>query len=343
MIRRLVALVLILALAAGLFVALWPQALDLQRQYPVTQLVSFRAIAGGVALIAMVVVIVLGLVVRPLRSITASFAVLLLVFAAVSGGIQGARGLGSTDFTTRTPTDVTVLSWNTLGGAPGPEAIAALALEVGADIVSLPETRQETGVAVAEAMRVGGRPMWVHTLAYDQVSSARSTTLLISPNLGDYAVALGDDGTTDKRTTAVLPSVVATPVSGEGPTIVAAHPVAPVTDHMDTWRSGLDYLAGVCSSGNVIMAGDFNSTLDHMAGLGKRGGALGVCRDAATATANGAVGTWPTDLPPLLSTPIDHVMASRQWMPTGFRVVTDHDDAGSDHRPIVAQLSRTGA
>ena len=53
--------------------------------------------------------------------------------------------------------------------------------------------------------------------------------------------------------------------------------------------------------------------------------------------------TWPTDVPPLLGAPIDHVMATEQWLPTGFRVVTELDDAGSDHRAVVAQLSRTGA
>jgi endonuclease/exonuclease/phosphatase (EEP) superfamily protein YafD len=61
--------------------------------------------------------------------------------------------------------------------------------------------------------------------------------------------------------------------------------------------------------------------------------------DAGDATGNAAVGTWPTNLPALLGAPIDHVMATPGWRITGMRVVTNWDGAGSDHRPIVVQLS----
>ena len=58
----------------------------------------------------------------------------------------------------------------------------------------------------------------------------------------------------------------------------------------------------------MILAGDFNATLDHMAGLGVDGGDA---RRAATTPrarpATRAVGTWPTALPALLGAPIDHV------------------------------------
>ncbi|NKF33496.1 endonuclease/exonuclease/phosphatase family protein, partial [Pseudomonas sp. BGM005] len=55
---------------------------------------------------------------------------------------------------------------------------------------------------------------------------------------------------------------------------------------------------------------------------------------------NGYSGTWPSSLPTLLSTPIDHVMASPNWTPTGSVVI---DDAGgSDHRGLIVQLEPTG-
>ena len=91
------------------------------------------------------------------------------------------------------------------------------------------------------------------------------------------------------------------------------------------------------------MAGDFNSTIDHFSGLAATpGAALGNCFDAATSTKNAAVGTWPVALPPLLGAPIDHVMATSDWQGTGMRVIESQDASGSDHRPIVVQLSRRG-
>ena len=58
-----------------------------------------------------------------------------------------------------------------------------------ADIVTLPETTIETGEQVAVAMRELGHPMWAHHAEYGTDGwDARSTTLLISPDLGDYAV-----------------------------------------------------------------------------------------------------------------------------------------------------------
>ena len=342
MIRRLVALVLVLAVAAALLLALWPQALDLQRSWPAAQLVSFRIVAGAIAVAAAVVLLILGLFARRIRSTTASIAVLALVFGAVSGGVLASRGLGRDDFTDALDTDVTVLSWNTLGGGPGVEAIADLAVEVGADVVTLPETDAATAKAVSDAMNAAGLPMAWFTSSYDDVPTAKPTSLLVSTALGEYTVATADDGTS-VTTTPGMPSIVATPTDEASPVIVAAHPVAPLREDMGSWRAGLGVLSDACASGNVIMAGDFNATVDHMAGLGRDGGALGACRDAAVATANGGVGTWPTDLSPLLGTPIDHVLATRHWLATGFRVVTDLDEAGSDHRPVVAQLSRTGA
>jgi endonuclease/exonuclease/phosphatase (EEP) superfamily protein YafD len=62
----------------------------------------------------------------------------------------------------------------------------------------------------------------------------------------------------------------------------------------------------------------------------------------AAATGNAAVGTWPTSVPALVGAPIDHVLATPNWTPTGFRVLAGEDAAGSDHRPVLARLAPAG-
>ncbi|TFD50572.1 endonuclease/exonuclease/phosphatase family protein [Cryobacterium frigoriphilum] len=343
-------------LAAGLAVLTWPQAVGLQNSWIVAHAVSFRAILVVVAVAAAVLFLALALI-RRRRGTVLTLLVLTVLFGAANAGVLADRGFGNsagssnsdTGTSSNSTTDaVTVLSWNTLGDAPGATAIADLALAEGADVVTLPETTEEAGVAIAELMRAGGRPMWVHTVAFDLVSKARSTTLLISPELGDYTVTSAA-GSGPPGNTNVLPTVVATPVAGSGPTIVAVHAVAPIRYEMSNWRSDLDWLAAQCgntgsAAANVIMAGDFNATVDHMAGRAASGAAspaavLGECVDAASAADSGAVGTWPTKLPAVIGSPIDHVLATPNWQVDDVRIIESLDDAGSDHRPVVATLS----
>ncbi|WP_345941164.1 endonuclease/exonuclease/phosphatase family protein [Microbacterium sp. Se63.02b] len=73
---------------------------------------------------------------------------------------------------------------------------------------------------------------------------------------------------------------------------------------------------------------------------GVEGGDMGYCRDVASRTGSGLAGTWPSSLPALAGAPIDHVMASQNWTPTGS-VVLD-DAGGSDHRALVVQLEPAG-
>lgn len=346
MFTRLLRALVLTGIAVVLLVLTWPQAFGLHNSWVVAHVVSFRAIAvvgAGAA------IVLLGLLrfIRPLRRTLGLIMVLLVMFGVANVGILAARGF-TVDTALRSAAPVgaeadseavTVLSWNTFGDAPGAAAIARLAVAENADVVSLPETTEETGVLIAEAMRDAGRPMWVHTLAFDLVSKARSTTLLISPDLGDYVVS-NAAGSGPPGNTNVLPTVVAEPVAGSGPTIVAVHAVAPIEYEMSNWRSDLDWLATQCQADNVIMAGDFNSTLDHLADRASGAGAvLGNCADAALSARAAAVGTWPTSIPAVLGSPIDHVMATPNWTVTAVRVIQSVDDAGSDHRPIVTTFT----
>ncbi|HEU4808874.1 MAG TPA: endonuclease/exonuclease/phosphatase family protein [Homoserinimonas sp.] len=337
MIRRLVAAVFILGVAAALLVAAWPQLFGLHRMPIVAHAVSLRALASCVAVGLLLLVVVGATLNRGFRSMAASLGVMLIAFVLVNAAVLSTRGFGGDQPESDQESELTVLTWNTLGPATTPEAIAELALETGADIVVLPETILENATRVAVLMGEAGHPMWANTRAYDQISPALSTSLLTSANLGEY------DYDSLAETTAVLPTVVATPRDGTGPTIVAVHAVAPLLEQFDNWRHDLKLLADFCTGENVIMAGDFNATIDHMTGLGAEPGkTLGECTDAAMITKNGAVGTWPTRLPAILGASIDHVMATSDWTVAGMDVIRSLDDNGSDHRPVVARLTKAG-
>ncbi len=337
MTRRFVAAAIVVIVAAALLIAVWPQLFGLERQAGIAQLVSLRGLAALVAGVAVVALLLIALLSRRARRLAASIALLLLAFTGVTAAVLATRGANPAGFQTKAAADITVLSWNTFGDAPGAGEIAKLALAEHADIVTLPETSADTAAAVKALMTRAGSPMRELHVSFDQIAKAHTTALLISTKLGEYRVDTGHGSTM------TLPSVVAVPVTGDGPTIVAAHAVAPVPGEMAHWRQGLDWLSQRCGPGDdVIMAGDFNSTLDHYAGLGGEtatgSGDLGSCHDGARAAGSAAVGTWPTSLPAQLGAPIDHVMASGGWTFVGFRVIGSEDGAGSDHRPILAQL-----
>jgi endonuclease/exonuclease/phosphatase (EEP) superfamily protein YafD len=337
MLARLLAWVVVLGSLAAATVLVWPQAFGLQDQWVAAHVVALRG-AGALGAVAVALLFALLALSRRARRFAIAMVVVLGLFAAGNVAVLVARGLGGSD-AAGPEASVTVLSWNTLGEVPDAATVAELALDRGADIVVLPETTEPFGEEVAIAMREGGRPMWVHWQAFDDIAKARSTTLLVSSELGDYRVVTPDwPGPPDNTNT--VPSLVAVPVDGEGPTIVAVHAVAPVRWEIRNWRSDLDWLADQCPGGDVIMAGDFNATLDHFAGRGVDGGDLGACHDAAREAGAAGLGTWPTDVPPMLGSPIDHVLASAAWRVAAFRVLDGLDGSGSDHRPVVATLVR---
>ena len=336
MLPRILGWALVLGCAVVAAVLVWPQGFGLQNQWVAAHVVALRGAAALCAVIA-AAAIALAAIPRATRRLGIGLVVVLLLFVAGNVVVLGARGVVGSD-AAGGEASVTIVSWNTLGEVPEASTIAGLAIDQGADVVVLPETTVPLGEEVAIAMREAGSPMWVHTVAFDDIAKARSTTLLISPDLGDYRVVSelspGPPGNTN-----TLPSIVADPVDGAGPRIVAVHAVAPIRWELRNWRSDLDWLAEQCAGENVIMAGDFNATVDHFAGHGIAGGDLGNCRDAAVAGGAGALGTWPTAVPRLLGSPIDHVLATPGWSVDAFRVLDGYDGAGSDHRPIVATLT----
>jgi endonuclease/exonuclease/phosphatase (EEP) superfamily protein YafD len=338
---RLLGILLTVLLAIAAAIAVWPQFFHLEQTYPFAQLVSVRGLVLA-GFLAVAVVALLLLLARPLRGFAASILVVSLLGAGAVGIVGATRGFGASALPEKTAESVRVLTWNTAGEAVSAEQIAQQILQQGADIVALPETTEAVGEQIALMLREQGHPMWVHHVQFrpDVVDGPQSwqTTVLVAPDLGEYSVIESSkDGTSN---TGSVPSAVLMPIDGSGPTIVAVHAVAPRMEEMEQWRSDLQWIADQCPQGDFILAGDFNATVDHMAPLGLDGGDIGYCRDVATRTGNGFSGTWPSSLPPLAGAPIDHVMASQNWTPSGS-VVLD-DAGGSDHRALVVQLEPAG-
>lgn len=338
---RLLGILFTVLLAIGTAIVVWPQFFHLEQTYPFTQLVAARGLVLGGFLVVAVLALLL-LIARPLRGFAASVLVVALLGAAATGVVGMTRGFGAPSLPASTESSIRVMTWNTAGEAVSAEEIASRILEQEADVVSLPETAQSVGESIAVMLREQGHPMWVHHVQFrpDVPDGPQSwqTTVLVSPELGDYSVIQSsEDGTSN---TGSVPSAVLMPLDGIGPTIVAVHAVAPRLEEMELWRSDLNWIADQCPAGDFILAGDFNATIDHMASLGVEGGDMGHCRDAAARTGNGLTGTWPSSFPAIVGAPIDHVMASPNWRPTGSLVL---DDAGgSDHRALIVQLEPAG-
>jgi endonuclease/exonuclease/phosphatase (EEP) superfamily protein YafD len=337
MLRRLVATLAALVLAAALVLVAWPEALGLQRAPVAALAVSFRGAAAVAAAGVAVVLTAVGLVSHRLRRGLGVLALLLLAFAVAEGGILLSRGIGAPDVPVAQRNDVTVLSWNTLGDSVPAQVIADVATQNHATVLALPETTADRARQVARLLAANGSDYAVFSVSQQAGIPSRSTSLLISTSLGAYKQV------TDLGDTRGVPSIVADPSAGQNaPRIVAVHTTAPYALDPVDWRHDLAWAAARCSERNVVIAGDFNATIDHLAGLGTGAGQVRTCRDAALATRNAAVGTWPTSMPALIGTPIDHVLATPNWRFAGFRVLSDQDSAGSDHRPVLARLRPAG-
>jgi endonuclease/exonuclease/phosphatase (EEP) superfamily protein YafD len=126
---------------------------------------------------------------------------------------------------------------------------------------------------------------------------------------------------------------------GGGLTFVAAHLSPPFGQPVQTWRREIAdlrrLLADLPAAGPVVVAGDFNATVDHTQ---FRALLTGGYADAAQQTGAGYLPTYPDDRwwGPLIG--IDHVLLRGAVAATG---VTTHSIAGSDHRAVLAVLTFT--
>ena len=306
--------------AAGAALVGAPDLFGLAGHRPFVWTVPFRVPVGaglvGAALLA-------GAVGMRWRRVLPSAAALALV-AAGSVGTTLARGTAAGELPAARPGDVTVLAANVLKAQADPAGLARLAVDGGADVVSMPESDQ--ALADDVAARIGaatGTPVQVFW-ARDLGGGGYGTALLVSQSLGAYR-------TTGQLSGGVKAVVTAAPVSGNGPVLAAAHTAAPVPDLLGAWAVEVQAVADWCANTpGSILAGDLNATLDHP-GLHLRGS----CVDAGEQTGTGARGTWPAKYPAAFGATIDHALADgNAWRAVGssVRVIP-----GSDHRALLSR------
>jgi endonuclease/exonuclease/phosphatase (EEP) superfamily protein YafD len=297
-----------------------PSLLGLSTYQPIAHLVAMRGwlALGGFLLAA--VLLGCALLVRhraehrPTR-LAVGFLVLAL-FASVNVGLLWSRGVSAPESLPddKRPGDVDVLVFNTFNAVDGPAAIADLVERDQPDVVVLSETLRH------DAQLIGGGRFEVF-MGLGNPRGSAPTALLVATSMGGYQRIDGPD--------TEYGIVGAAPLDGDGPVLYAVHIVSPISDRMQLWRDELDLVMGICDdTAGIIMAGDFNATVDH-APLRSTS-----CVDGSVGS--GGVGTWPAGLPPLLGSPIDHVFADpATWTPVASAVLAL---PASDHRAVLVRL-----
>lgn len=335
-----VALAFVAAGAVTLRPDLLPGAEDWMLHTPMAHLISVRPwIALGFLGIALFLLIFSAIRAKMfgLGKIALATGVAYLVMAIFQGGTVYMRGvaaptkLGPDHGVTAAGAGngaVTVMAFNTLGGSIDAAEVAHVAEVNGVDVMVLPETSTAEGADMVEKLAAQGLSFAQFDTGTDQYATDfESTVVLVSEALGEYR-QVSPEGFPAS-------TVVVTPADGKGPKIIGVHPVAPVRVGMEQWESDISAIYSACQAeGPFIIAGDFNSTIDHQLALGA------TCADGRIEAGSGGLGTWPAHLPALLGAPIDRVLHDGN----NYRGVEaiEIESGTSDHRGVIVRLAPAG-
>lgn len=299
---------------------------------PFSQIIAMRGIIAIVVAVIAVIVGIIGIVRFSLmrRGVTSLLiAIGLLVVSGIHLYTLNDRGMSAPS---ALPADhgithvsqgngtITVLSYNTLGGKTGMSDLATVVDDNGVDVVVLTETSTARGEELVSLLDARGLPFTLHESGADPYAAEINSTIVLT------STALGEYRQRDLIDTS-WGSIRLSSVNGTAPEIFAVHPISPSSDTDEQWRAEITATYGLCSEfSNTIMAGDFNSTIDHMRATGAS------CPSALDGYIGGA-GTWPTSMPPLLGSPIDGVYSD---LDTESAALIDVGD--SDHRGVLVRL-----
>lgn len=283
-----------------------------EQGWPAVQLIAYTPYALLLSMLALLAVVLV-------RRWVAAFFLLLAVLAFTLAVLP--REFGAVEPADRSRS-LRVLALNLQNGEADPDEVLGLARSREVDLLVLTElTPEYTGKL--DALGVG-------SLYPEQALRPEAGVL----GAGIWSRwKLQDAGNLDTRPR--QPRVAVRVPTGIPVELVAVHPTAPTGPRSTgEWGRDFDRMPAAGSSGlPLILAGDFNATLDHvrLRDLIETG-----YRDAGDVAGRGLVTTWPSrpKWPPPIT--IDHVLAER-----GIGI-TDYDVEkvdGTDHRAVFAELT----
>ncbi|WP_420733583.1 endonuclease/exonuclease/phosphatase family protein [Brevibacterium luteolum] len=311
----LIAVLLGISTAVVLGVLTWfPHLLGLGAVSGIAHLQSFRALVTA-ALIVFLALLSLSFVIGRGVRFCAGFIAASLVFVAVSLGVLGLRGGTPQAQLPSVPGDLRVISANLFFGAGslddvlGPDAR-------GAGVIALQETDRQTLIDALKQRGLNGNYRIAHRAVFD---GEAGTVLAVHNSLQPEELA-------DPEASRAFVGMRTT--LGD---MYAVHTHAPIQRSLlqQEWQRTVSAATGLCQPGtSVLVAGDFNATLDHAPFALPDG-----CADAARSLRMSGAGTWPAGWPGLLGAQIDHQVYDRAALhPIGGQIL---EISGSDHRGIV--------
>jgi len=285
----------------------------LERGWPLVQVVAYTPYALLLTLLGLLLVVLLR---RGAAAFFLAVAVVGFALAVVPRELGTARTLAGGH-------PVRILAANLARGGADAGQVLDLARSRDADLVVL--TELDPGFA-AELDRLGIATLYPERVIAESRPDAIGTGIWsrwpLTPN--------GRLDTRPNQPRAIVEVPASLPIE-----LVAVHPTAPAGPRSTReWERDFDRLPAAGSADlPLVLAGDFNATLDHanLRDLIETG-----YRDAGESAGRGLVSTWPSRLKWPLPVTIDHVLAER-----GI-AVADYDVEkieGSDHRAVYAELT----
>lgn len=221
-----------------------------------------------------------------------------------------------------------VLTANLLVGRAGADTLVGLVRRTGADVLFLQELTDD---AATRLQRAGLSDLLQNQMTEPKADGPRGS--------GIYARYPLSDGLAVPPASAVQSTARLDLPSGQSVQLVCVHPHPPRPSRtlraVARWRGELSVLPPPGDT-PVILAGDFNATLDHA--QFRRVLRLGYV-DAASQAGNGLILTWGPKPCSSALLAIDHVLIDPRC---AVRATSAHRLPGSDHRVVYAELRLPG-